>query len=311
QLPHFDQIVLTPCTTATGTTGKTVVDFDAIKATNFGTADDRANTQRLNAKRLAFRYVVFGHDLAPLGSNGGLGSSGCSEVGGDDAVVTLGSFSGNGTVAGHVGGVGSQDEQAGTLMHEIGHLLGLRHGGDDDINCKPNYRSIMSYSRQLSGSPIVGRRLDYSRSLDPLVLLPNGTIDTINTGILNEAALNENVGLGVDPSLAPLPPFFNAPDQIVFGPGAWSFFTANVVPGSVAPINWNKSKDNKGNPTLQPNAKEGPALANINDGSGCTSLISNEKLFGHNDWANLVYRSSASLNFAGGRKEGAEELTQQ
>src|SRR5262249_40735757 len=58
--------------------------------------------------------------------------------------------------------------------------------------------------------------------------------------------------------------------------------------------------------------KEGPAVANINDGSGCTSLISNETLVGHNDWANLAYRSSASLNFAGGRRtEGAEELTQQ
>jgi hypothetical protein len=296
QLPHFDQIVLTPCTQSTGSVAS-FVDFDAVKATNFGTVADRANTQTLNAKRLAFRYVIFGHDLAPLASNGGLGSSGCSEVGGDDAVVTLGSFSGSGTIAGHTGGMGSQDEQAGTLMHELGHLLGLRHGGDDDINCKPNYRSVMSYSRQFSGSPIVGRRLDYSRSLDPLI-----SGDPANTGILNEISLNELVGLGVDPSLGPLPAFLNTADQIVFGPGAWSFATANV-----APINWNRNKDKKGNPIYETNA-----TANINDGSGCTSLVTNEKLFGHNDWANLVYRSSASLNFAGGRRtEGAEELTQQ
>jgi hypothetical protein len=30
------------------------------------------------------------------------------------------------------------------LMHEMGHALGLRHGGGDDINAKPNYPSIMN-----------------------------------------------------------------------------------------------------------------------------------------------------------------------
>ena len=54
-------------------------------------------------------------------------------------------------------------------MHEIGHTLGLRHGGEDNVNCKPNYRSVMSYSRQFAGSPIPGRRLDFSRSADPVL----------------------------------------------------------------------------------------------------------------------------------------------
>ena len=39
-------------------------------------------------------------------------------------------------------------------MHELGHLLGFEHGGPDKVNCKPNYRSVMSYSRQFAGSPI-------------------------------------------------------------------------------------------------------------------------------------------------------------
>ncbi len=34
----------------------------------------------------------------------------------------------------------------GVFMHEIGHNLGLRHGGGDNMNCKPNYVSIMNYS---------------------------------------------------------------------------------------------------------------------------------------------------------------------
>jgi hypothetical protein len=299
QLSHADQVIFTPCTQGTGSAGATVVDFDAIKAANFGTAVERGNQQTLNAKRLAFRYVVFGHNLAPLASNGGLGSSGCSEIGGDDGVVTLGSFSGS--VAGHAGGIGNTDEQAGTLMHEFGHLLGLRHGGDDAINCKPNYRSVMSYSRQFSGSPIVGRRLDYSRSEDPVLA------DQTKTGLLNEGSLNELVGLGTDSSLGPIAgrnpgdvPFFASPDQIAFGPSAWAFSAANA-----GFINWNRNKNNKGVPI-----QDAAAAANINDGSGCTSLIANETLFGFDDWANILYRASAAIDFAGGRTS-QEELTQQ
>ena len=46
---------------------------------------------------------------------------------------------------------------AGTFMHELGHTLGLSHGGFDDngkndhINDKPNYLSIMNYLFQTTG----------------------------------------------------------------------------------------------------------------------------------------------------------------
>ena len=46
--------------------------------------------------------------------------------------------------------------QAATIMHEFGHNLGLRHGGDEDQNYKPNYYSIMNYMYQLSGLPEIG-----------------------------------------------------------------------------------------------------------------------------------------------------------
>jgi hypothetical protein len=308
QLSHVDQIIFTPCTSTTGSTGKTTVDLDTIKAASFGTPTERIGTpvqvqQTLNAKRLAFRYVVFGHDLAPLASTApGLGSSGCSEIGGDDAVVTLGSFT---SVAGH--GVGNTDEQAGTLMHEFGHLLGFRHGGDDAINCKPNYRSVMNYNRQFSGNPIVGRRLDYSRSEDPVLA------DPTKTGRLNELSLNESTILGVPPlgshsSLGPIPgrnpgdaPYFPSADQIAYGSGGWTPADANA-----ASINWNKSSDKKGVPTID----TAPVSANLNDGSGCTSVLGNETLFGFDDWSNILYRASASVDFAGGRTS-QEDLTQQ
>src|SRR5262249_59959414 len=77
---------------------------------------------------------------------------------------------------------GDVNDQVGTFMHELGHTLGLRHGGPDNDNCKPNYLSVMSYSRQFSdGVPLTARRLDYSRS----ALLS-----------LNESSLQESFGIG-------------------------------------------------------------------------------------------------------------------
>ena len=282
---HVNQVAFTPCTgpVSFAIDPNEAADFDAIKNLNFGTASDRASgLATLNAKRLVFHYVLFGHNQVGTTAGGGSGGSGCSEVGGDDVTITLGNFT---TTL--VGGVsharGTTDQQAGTLMHEVGHNLGLRHGGGDNINCKPNHLSVMSYTRQFASSPVPNRRLDYSRAL-----LPD----------LNELSLNETIGLGLtvgvlDPSLGPIAPFFPSADQTAFGPSAWSVVTANAQP-----INWNRNKfttgPNKGQPIIETNA-----TGDLNQGSGgCDG--SGSLLEGHDDWGSLAYRTSAALDFAGG-----------
>ena len=40
---------------------------------------------------------------------------------------------------------------AGTIMHELGHNLGLQHGGNEKQRYKPNYNSVMNYQYQKSG----------------------------------------------------------------------------------------------------------------------------------------------------------------
>jgi hypothetical protein len=274
---HVTHVALTPCTgpASAATSTADAVDFDAVKAGNFGTSLERLSPNSaniLNAKRLAFRYVLFAHNVVGNPSGGSSGS-GCAEVGGDDAVVTLGSFATT-TVDGVSHNRGTTDQQAGTLMHEFGHTLGLRHGGSDGINCKPNYRSVMSYTRQFAGSPISNRRLDYSRF----------RVD------LDEAKLNESQGLGThvtDPSLAAISPYFPLQDQIAFGPNAWSVVTTTGLN-----INWDRDKQ----------TAEASVAANINQGATAGCDGTGAVLLGQNDWSSLLYRTSAAIDFAGGAR---------
>ena len=56
-----------------------------------------------------------------------------------------------------------------TFMHELGHLLGLGHGGSDNVNYKPNYQSVMNYRYQSVSSGRNGSPIDFSHSrLDDL-----------------------------------------------------------------------------------------------------------------------------------------------
>jgi hypothetical protein len=81
-----------------------------------------------------FRYVMMPHRY----DNGSM-SSGAAEVVGDDAIVSL--YCAN-----------TESNVARTLAHELGHLLGLHHGGFENCNRKPNYNSLMNYRFQFAGT---------------------------------------------------------------------------------------------------------------------------------------------------------------
>ena len=83
--------------------------------------------------------------------------SGYSDLGGADSAVTLGLWE----TAPNQDMSKRANVIAGTLFHELGHTIGLGHGGlyydqgnyvpTFEANCKPNYQSIMNYLFQLDG----------------------------------------------------------------------------------------------------------------------------------------------------------------
>ena len=129
------------------------VSFTATKNAHFGSPGDSNAIKQ--AKARAFRYCVAINQLTNPGTGSGIG--GCGYVPGRDFVIAIGGY--------------DDESAAAVLMHELGHNLGLDHGGGDDINGKPNYVSIMNYALSYrSNFSADFWRLDYSRSeLDPLV----------------------------------------------------------------------------------------------------------------------------------------------
>lgn len=97
-------------------------------------------------RRLVFHYALFANSL---NSDGSAGPSGIAEMHGNDLIVSLGGY--DFSTTSQTGLNMLINMQASTLMHEFGHNLGLYHGGNEDVNYKPNHFSVMNYMYQFTG----------------------------------------------------------------------------------------------------------------------------------------------------------------
>jgi hypothetical protein len=150
------------------TGGNLINDADGVIAGGVGGADYTAyKAANFDANRNGYFHYV----LLPHRYNTNSGSSGQAEVYGDDLIVSL--YCAN-----------SDSNVANTILHELGHNLGLLHGGNENCNYKPNYNSVMNYEYQFSG-------------IDSNCTPQGDGVNGYSVGdriTLNENSLNENNG---------------------------------------------------------------------------------------------------------------------
>jgi hypothetical protein len=147
-------------------------ELDPLKAANFDPN-----------RELAFRYALFGHFSAGC-------SSGFAGSPGNALVVSLGAApDGSACFVPDANGfsVGSLDQQAGALLHELGHALGRQHGGEQVSNYKRNYLSVMNYAHTFCRVPASPTRPD---------LVPGGCdYSSVELPLIDESSLDECLGV--------------------------------------------------------------------------------------------------------------------
>lgn len=202
----------------------------AAKRTNFN-ADDR---------RWIFRYATSLALASGCPSSGGWG-----EIGGNDFM--------------------DFNHDGGTLLHELGHTLNLRHGGNEDANCKPNYVSGMNYDNQFGINRAGGGTiLDLS---PPRSALNGSSRGSAPLGDLRENDLDDGVVLdSTDPA-----------NRYVFVNPAGAKVQANLNTGA----NWNSDTDPPGEAdqtvNIDTNATGGGPVA-------CADTATTSTLEGFDDW---------------------------
>jgi hypothetical protein len=244
-------------------------DFDKIKKDYFGTVTERTNLNNIKAKKKAFRYALFINKFSTGGKT--QGNSGIAELAGNDLIVSLGS---DGTI----------ESQAGTFMHELGHTLNLTHDGwqndygdpnGPEANCKPNYLSVMSYSRQFGGNGKIPSFLDYSREeLPPL----------------NENDLNEHLGVQDGDDVTAYWYELNILGHGLILQGI-AYAPAN------GPIDWNRKDGIQKSVSSDTNYNWFSDFVNNKDFCGVRGI---QILKGYDDWKHLQYNFRDSNGLADG-----------
>ena len=202
--------------------------------------------------------------------DGSAGSSGVAWLGGRDFLMTLGEWglTYNNSSMINLG----VNFQAATIMHEFGHNLGLRHGGNEDQNYKPNYYSIMNYMYQLSGLPEIGNvegdRYYYERySLDS----PGGVWKTNYSSYKQLSYLNNS-------------PFTTSFSMNYSSGLGGSLLESDLDENEGLRQSGSKSVDWDGNTTIGSSVSEDLNIMDEYDNAGSTSTLSD-----YNDWANLYF----------------------
>ena len=215
----------------------------------FGTQEERQHTNsaailKSKTEDFLFHYAFFVNKYE--------GAGGAGEMPGNDLVIANT----------NTNGLDAHDVQSSKLLHELGHNLGLDHGGGDGIKCKPNYLSGMNYTRTYNirygflNLRILPRIFDYSHEALPT---------------LNESALDETIGIGTY-------------QRTIFGPPkVW------VSEGNA--IDWDRDGDTDdiGVSEAMIGGRIVPTDINwVSDRLMCGSNTETE-LTGHDDWGKLLF----------------------
>jgi hypothetical protein len=230
-------------------------EFAQFKRDHFGTPVERLSVDVIAAKRRVVRYGPFVQQF------GGRDWSGCAyDVPSFDFFVSLGHS---------LWGTVSWQEQAGTFMHELGHTLGLCHGGgqcEERRNYKPNYHSVMNYDWQLPLRQVwtgvaakalatlhSSWRLDYSRAEQPAIV---------------EDAADEGVPIAA-----------TDPGWTVVGPPCVSTPNLAMLTRTEGWVDWDR--DSAIDPT--------PTCTDANYITLSAGASPGDTLTGHVDWSNLDF----------------------
>jgi hypothetical protein len=224
-------------------------------------------------------------------------AGGMADIGGQDSVITLGLWDPASVTI---------PVQAGTFMHELGHSLGLTHGGfyydtagsyvpTAEANCKTNYQSVMNYGFQVAPlqkyqNGTLVNVVDYSE--EQLITLNEASVGSVGalTTVGGNPATYLNAqwfslappnGVGTaatlkcngDPVFATDPPMYQLVGLASSLP--WPIYSTSVVPPYLAPtLDSNGDLDIDYNGKIEIAATPPPPYG----------------LRGYDDWANIDLR---------------------
>ncbi len=252
-----------------------VITFDEIKKAQFGKDD----SERMTTNKGKAKFQVFHYGLSIPRQVQDMASSGVAEQLGNDFVVSLGAS-----------GIGWSDaNMGGTIMHELGHNLGLYHGGPDvagndyNVNCKPNYPSVMTYVRQLTNA-YSNTTLKYSDDILSPSAISRVSPNEENVLKLTASSWMSLIELvwGIDPGSS------GGPITILSGDSTETPSVSGDVYKTLSDVDWD------GDGSIASGSIPGGNIANLGI-SGCSGADTDNMISGADDWDNLQY-NFRSLN---------------